>query len=77
MVCQEEAGQGTSRPSTQASSVIRLQNDGEILLKTATVFISGPDGMKKAICFFNDDSQKSYIRKGLADALKLKVEEVE
>ena len=50
-----------------------MQTGGEVLLKTATVFISGPAGTKKAICLFDDGSQRSYIRKGLAEELCMEV----
>ena len=44
-------------------------NYGNIFLKTATVFIDGPNGTLRAVGLVDDGSQRSYIRRELADQL--------
>ena len=60
---------------TNASNTITASttSDADVLLKTATVLLRGPNGTRKILCFFDDGSQKSFIRKELADELNLEI----
>jgi hypothetical protein len=50
---------------------------GDIFLKTATVLIDAPSGPRRAICFVDDGSHRSFIRRELAEDLGLPVEDEE
>ncbi len=66
------AGNSVSTTTACASSF------GQLMLKTATVIVSGPDGTEsRAILFADDGSHRSWVLKSLSSQLKLKTVAVE
>ncbi len=76
-----------SKPSSSASVVAgnsvsattaRASSFGQLMLKTATVIVNGPDGNEtRAILFADDGSHRSWVLKSLSSQLKLKTVAVE
>lgn len=64
-LCQAASGQ------TRANATCAQTATGGIFLKTATVMVHGPAGSKRAICLVDDGSQRTYVRRGLAEELAL------
>ena len=72
-ICPSPPSTPTPTPAATTGISAAATTSVEVLLKTATVFISGPNGVRKAICFFDDGSQKSFIRRELAEELNLEI----
>jgi len=76
-----------SKPSSSANVVASnsvsattacASSFGQLMLKTATVIVSGPDGNEtRAILFADDGSHRSWVLKSLSSQLKLKTVAVE
>ncbi|XP_045028012.1 uncharacterized protein LOC116935628 [Daphnia magna] len=76
-----------SKPSKSASIVASnsisattacASTFGQLMLKTATVIVNGPDGSEtRAILFADDGSHRSWVLKSLSSQLKLKTVAVE
>lgn len=65
----------SSKPSTSLCAT--LPQDGEIFLKTATVFLYGPRGKIKATCLIDEGSQRSYTTENVAEELSLCIDRTE
>ena len=63
--------------STHTAIQAGKRTPGGVLLQTATVLIEGKDGTRRAICVLDSGSQRTFIRKELADALGLTTVAVE
>ena len=72
-LCQARRPDESPRRPPAASISTVAPTPGDVLIKTATVTIQGPTGEKRAICLVDDGSQRSYIRRQLADELELDV----
>ena len=66
----------TTRDSTVVAPTLAAtaQVFGDIFLKTATVLIDASSGPRRAICLVDEGSQRSFMRRELAEELGLPVE---
>ena len=66
----------TTRDSTVVAPTLAAtaQVFGDIFLKTATVLIDASSGPHRTICLVDDGSQRSFMRRELAEELGLPVE---
>ncbi|XP_045023718.1 uncharacterized protein LOC116934563 [Daphnia magna] len=68
-----------NKPAAGSSSTTACASSfGEIILKTATVYILGPYGKQiRAILFLDDGSHRTWIKKQISRELQLKIIQVE
>jgi hypothetical protein len=68
-----------SKPAAGSSSTTAcVSSFGEIILKTATVYVSGTNGKQiRAILFLDDGSHRTWIKKQISRELQLKIIQVE
>ncbi|XP_046445140.1 uncharacterized protein LOC124194797 [Daphnia pulex] len=68
-----------SKPAAGSSSTTACASSfGEVILKTATVYITGPNGKQiRAILFLDDGSHRTWIKRQISKELQLKIIQVE
>jgi hypothetical protein len=68
-----------SKPVAGSSSTTACASSfGEVILKTATVYITGPNGKQiRAILFLDDGSHRTWIKRQISKELQLKIIQVE
>jgi len=67
-----------SKTAGSSSTTACASSFGEIILKTATVYILGPNGNQtRAILFLDEGSHRTWIKRQISRNLKLKVIEIE
>ncbi|KZS07327.1 Uncharacterized protein APZ42_028968 [Daphnia magna] len=61
-------------PTNVMASVSSVNTNGDLVVKTATVMVVGPDGKEtRAILFIDDGSHRSWVTRSISKLLNLKV----
>ena len=62
----------TPKPTSSATlATTKVGKPNLSLLKTATIFIIGPNGKKRALCLIDDGAQNTFVREAVAKELGL------